>query len=46
MLIDYYGLKKSYNYPGGDESQSIADRNMRMELLEQGMKLSLEESAE
>lgn len=36
-LIDYYGLYKKYEFPNWDESLKIADKNSRMDFLEDGM---------
>ena len=33
MLIDYYGIKKHYNFPGWQESLNLEEKNSRMQFL-------------
>ncbi len=37
-LIDYYGLYQKHNFPKWTESEKIADKNARMDFLENAMK--------
>ena len=37
-LIDYYGLYQKYNFPKWDDGEKIADKNSRMDFLENAMK--------
>lgn len=37
-LIDYYGLYHKYNFPNWIEGERIADKNLRMDFLENAMK--------
>lgn len=37
LLIDYYGLKKSFDFPGWDQAAAIKDKNDRMTFLETAM---------
>jgi len=37
-LIDYYGIYPRYNFPKWNESEKIADKSARMDLLENAMK--------
>jgi len=41
-LIDYYGLYSKYNFPKWDEAENQTDKNIRMDILEQGMKDSID----
>ena len=41
-LIDYYGLAPEYKFPGWDEAEMIADKNARMDYLEQQMKADVD----
>lgn len=43
-LIDYYGLKDSYGFPAWTEAEATPNRKNRMEILENGMKESIEDS--
>ena len=43
-LIDYYGIKDKYQFPFWEESKKIVDKSKRMELLEKGMKDSVNSS--
>ncbi|MGF7138035.1 DUF4276 family protein [Roseimarinus sediminis] len=43
-LIDYYGLYSKYQFPKWEESEKIADKNLRMQNLELGMKDDIESS--
>lgn len=43
-LIDYYGLYSKYNFPKWDEAERQPDKNIRMEILEHGMKESIDDS--
>jgi hypothetical protein len=43
-LIDYYGLYSKYNFPKWDEAENQADKNIRMSILEQGMKESIDDA--
>lgn len=36
-LIDYYGIRDNYNFPGWQESKGITDKQERMDFLEQQM---------
>lgn len=36
-FIDYYGLLERHNFPSWEESESIPDKNKRMEMLESAM---------
>jgi hypothetical protein len=38
MLVDYYGLKDNFMFPGWEESKSIVDKKMRMHYLFERMK--------
>lgn len=38
MLIDYYGIKDSYQYPGWEASKAIDDKQQRMHFLFEQMK--------
>ena len=42
-LIDYYGIKKWHNFPKWEEAEQEPNKNKKMEILEQGMKESIEE---
>ncbi len=44
LLIDYYGIKKSHEFPGWTEALAIADKNERLTFLEQEMKNDIDES--
>lgn len=44
MLIDYYGLYSKYHFPGWEESSGIADKNNRMDFLEESMQNDIKES--
>jgi hypothetical protein len=37
-LIDYYGLYQKHDFPGWNEGERIADKNLRMDFLEKAMK--------
>lgn len=37
-FIDYYGIPENYHYPGWQKSRIIADKNSRMDFLENAMK--------
>lgn len=37
-LIDYYGLYKKHDFPSWAESEKIADKNKRMDFIEEAMK--------
>lgn len=41
-LIDYYGLHKKYEFPGWENSLNMADKNLRMDFLEQEMANSID----
>ncbi len=43
-LIDYYGLYSKYNFPKWDEAENQTDKNIRMNILEQGMKDSIDDT--
>jgi len=43
-LIDYYGLYRKYNFPMWDNAERNPNKNERMEILEQGMLESIEDS--
>ena len=43
-LIDYYGLYSKHDFPKWNEAENEPDKNKRMEILEQGMKESIDES--
>jgi hypothetical protein len=43
-LIDYYGLYSKYYFPGWDESLKIADKNERMDFLENAMQNDINKS--
>jgi hypothetical protein len=43
-LIDYYGLYSKYNFPMWDNAERNPNKNERMEILEQGMSESIEDS--
>lgn len=38
MLIDYYGIKDSYNFPGWQESKQISNKTERLNFLTAGMR--------
>ena len=40
-FIDYYGIPDNYNYPKWLESNTITDKNLRMDFLEKAMGLDL-----
>lgn len=42
-LIDYYGLYRKLNFPKWDEAEKQHDKNVRMNILEEGMSESIEE---
>lgn len=42
-LIDYYGLYNKYSFPKWDESETQPDKNLRMQMLEEAMKLDIED---
>lgn len=42
-LIDYYGIKDTYNYPKWEMSKLISDTSLRMTTIEQAMKANLHE---
>lgn len=44
LLIDYYGLYQKYEFPGWEQSLTIADKNSRLDFLEQKMNESIEEN--
>ncbi len=43
-LIDYYGLYKKHEFPQWKEGEAKADKNKRMDFLEQSMKEELDEN--
>lgn len=43
-LIDYYGLYEKDNFPKWDEAESLTDKNKRMDMLEVGMKESIDDA--
>lgn len=43
-LIDYYGIYSKFNFPNWEESEKEPDKNLRMDLLEDGMYESIDES--
>jgi hypothetical protein len=43
-LIDYYGITPEHNFPGWIESLSHADKNERLDFLEQKMKLDIDDN--
>ncbi len=43
-LIDYYGVYNKYNFPKWDIAENEPDKNKRMQILEQGMKESIDDS--
>ena len=43
-FIDYYGIPDNYNYPSWDESKKIVDKNLRMDLLENAMKVIIDQN--
>lgn len=43
-LIDYYGLYSKYNFSKWDEAENQTDKNIRMNILEQGMKDSIDDA--
>lgn len=43
-LIDYYGLYSKYNFPNWEEAEHQPDKNKRMQILEQGMSESIDDS--
>lgn len=43
-LIDYYGLYSKYNFPKWNEAEKQSDKNIRMKMLEQGMRESIDDS--
>jgi hypothetical protein len=43
MLIDYYGIHKKHGFPHWAEALRIADKNQRMDFLEQAMYEDIEE---
>ena len=43
-LIDYYGLNSKYSFPKWNDAEREQDKDLRMEILEQGMKESIDES--
>ncbi|WP_087138287.1 DUF4276 family protein [Elizabethkingia meningoseptica] len=40
-FIDYYGLYQKYSFPNWEEAEKIADKNARMDFLENAMKMSI-----
>ena len=42
-LIDYYGLYQKYNYPDWVEGEKIPDKNLRMDFLENAMRVDIAE---
>ena len=43
-LIDYYGLYDKHGFPRWEEAEAQPDKNMRMEILEQGMASDIEDT--
>lgn len=43
-LIDYYGLYSKYNFPSWNEAEKCPNKNERMEILENGMYESIDET--
>lgn len=43
-FIDYYGLYQKFNFPGWLDGEKIADKNSRMDFLENSMKKSISET--
>ncbi|HKK80607.1 MAG TPA: DUF4276 family protein [Prolixibacteraceae bacterium] len=43
-LIDYYGLHNKYNFPFWHKAEQLANKNKRMEMLEQGMLESIDDA--
>ena len=43
-LIDYYGIYSKYSFPKWDNAEQNPNKNERMEILEQGMLESIEDS--
>lgn len=44
MLVDYYGIKEHYNFPGWEESLSIVNKKERIHFLQERMKEDIPES--
>ena len=44
LFIDFYGIKDKHQFPSWDDSKIVSDKNNRMNLLEDGMKNSIEPS--
>ncbi|RQO77785.1 hypothetical protein DBR40_07360 [Pedobacter sp. KBW01] len=42
-LVDYYGMQKKHLFPGWEDSLVIADKNQRMDFLENAMKADIDE---
>lgn len=42
-LIDYYGLKKNFNFPNWNLAHKKGDKTIRMTILEEGMKKDIDE---
>lgn len=42
LLIDYYGLKRSFDFPGWDQASAIKNKNDRMNFLEAAMKVDID----
>jgi hypothetical protein len=42
-LIDFYGIKPEHNFPNWEKAQQIKDKHKQLELIEAGMKKSIEE---
>lgn len=42
-LIDYYGVYSKYNFPKWNEAEAQSNKNKRMEILEEGMKLDIDD---
>ena len=44
LLIDYYGIKDKHAFPSWDESKTIPNKALRMDLLESAMSRDIEET--
>jgi hypothetical protein len=43
-LIDYYGIHSKYGFPNWNDAESQPDKNNRMEIIEKGMALEIEDA--
>lgn len=43
-FIDYYGLTSKHKFPSWEEAEKVGDKNVRIDMLESGMKNSIHEA--